>query len=161
MHNMFGAIVSIALLAASGWAVAQTPVDEAQVRALAANWEQAWNQHDMKALASLLTEDADFVNVAGHHWKGRPEIEARHLERLNQFKDSVWTLGTMTVEFLKPDVALAHLDWRLKGDTDPDGTARKPRSGVFTWLVLKRDGQWQIRAAQNTNVVSQPPIGSK
>ena len=38
-------------------------------------WEEAWNNHDMKGLRNLVTEDADFVNVGAKHWKGRKEIE--------------------------------------------------------------------------------------
>ena len=48
--------------------------------------------------------------------------------------------------------ALMHVDWTLRGDKDPDGTARPPRGGVFTWVVLKRSSAWLIRAAQNTNL---------
>ena len=124
------------------------------------DWGQAWNRHDMKAMAALFTEDADFINVAGHHWKGRQEIEAKHTERLVQFNDSTWTTRAATVTFLKPDVALVHVSWGLKGDTDPDGAVRKPREGVFTWVALKLDGRWQIRAGQNTNA-NFPPIVSK
>jgi uncharacterized protein (TIGR02246 family) len=100
------------------------------IRELATRWEQAWNQHDMKQLVSLMTEDADFVNVGARHWKGRPEIEAEHTQRLNQFRESTWSTKAVTVQFLKPDAALVHVDWALKGDTDPDGTPRSPRSRV-------------------------------
>lgn len=44
---------------------------------------------------------------------------------------------TVNVQFLKPDVALVHVDWTLRGDRDPDGTPRPPRGGVFT-RQLKR-----------------------
>jgi hypothetical protein len=40
---------------------AQDTADEGPVKAIAAHWEKAWNDHDMKALAALFTEDADFV----------------------------------------------------------------------------------------------------
>jgi hypothetical protein len=42
--------------------------------------------------------------------------------------------------------------WSLVGDKDPDGSVRKPREGIFTWIVTKLSGHWQIRAAQNTNL---------
>lgn len=126
--------------------------DEAELRALATNWERAWNQHDMKALAALFTEDADFVNVGARHWKGRKEIEAEHSARLSQFTESTWKTKVVTVQFLKPDVALIHIEWDLTGDKDPDGTPRKPRGGVFTWVAVKSGAGWLLRAAQNTNL---------
>ena len=157
-HRYF---TSLLIQAAAAMVVlGQVPRDEAPIRAIASQWEKAWNQHDMKALAQLFTDDADFVNVAGRHWKGRAEIEARHQERLVQFKDSTWTTRRVAVEFLRPEIALVHVDWGLKGDTDPDGTKRQPRDGVFLWVVVKKGAQWQIRAAQNTNV-GNPPIVSK
>src|SRR6185295_1297946 len=69
---------------------AENGAEYTKIRALAVNWEQAWNKHDMKSLAALFTEDADFVNVGAKHWKGRKEIEAQHAARLNQFIESIW-----------------------------------------------------------------------
>ena len=41
---------------------------------------ESWNRHDMEAYAAQFAEDADFVNVIGMHWRGRAEIEARHVD---------------------------------------------------------------------------------
>ncbi len=153
-------VVLVMLLSACSPALAQVATDESAIRELATRWEQAWNRHDMKQLVSLMTEDADFVNVGARRWKGRAEIETEHTQRLNQFRESTWSTKAVTVQFLKPDMALAHVDWALKGDKDPDGTPRSPRSGVFTWVVVKQSSAWLIRAAQNTNsgnLATQPP----
>ena len=118
----------------------------------------------MKLLASLVTDDADFVNVGARHWKGRQQIEAEHAARLGQFSESVWSTKAIAVQFLKPDVALVHVDWGLKGDRDADGTPRPPRGGVFTWVVVKQGSGWLIRAAQNTNLgpnATQPTTANK
>lgn len=153
-----------AILLALGFAVpiyAQSEADEAKVRALASHWERAWNTHDMKALAALFTDDADFVNVGARHWKGRKEIESEHATRLPQFLESVWTTNEVTIQFLKPDVALVHVSWGLKGDKDPDGTQRPPREGLFTWVAVAKAGAWQLRAAQNTNRGNLQPPAAK
>ena len=152
-------LVSIVLVCST--AAAQIATDEAAIRDLATRWEQAWNQHDMKRLFSLVTEDADFVNVGARHWKGRQQIEAEHTARLGQFNESVWSTKAVAVQFLKPDVALVHVDWTLKGDKDPDGTARPPRGGVFTWVVVKQSSGWLIRSAQNTNLGPNNPQAPK
>jgi uncharacterized protein (TIGR02246 family) len=147
----------------SAGAHAQGAAADEQVRAVATRWEMAWNNHDMKALAALFTDDADFVNVGARHWKGRAEIEKEHAARLNQFVDSVWSTLRVGVQFLTPDVALAHIAWSLRGDKDPDGTARPSREGLFTWVVVRQGGQWLVRAAQNTNQgplqVPKRPVG--
>ena len=148
------------ILSAVSPILAQARGEEAKIRMIVVNWEKAWNGHNMKALASLFTEDADFVNVGAKHWKGRKEIEAQHSARLSQFLGSAWTTKEVTVQYLKPDVALVHVEWGLAGDKDPDGTPRKPREGVFTWVVVRKGKGWLIRAAQNTNLSNLPSPAS-
>jgi uncharacterized protein (TIGR02246 family) len=160
MNTVQSALYAALIAFASPLARAQSPNDEAQIRTIATTWESAWNAHDMKALFALVTADADFVNVGGKHWKGRAEIEAQHTLRLRQFQESTWTMKDVTIQWLKPDIALVHAGWGIVGDKDPDGSVRKPRDGIFTWIVTKLSGHWQIRAAQNTNIsnVSLPTV---
>ena len=158
--KMIKFITTVVLLMASQLACADLATDGTQIRSLATRWETAWNTHDMQALANLFTHDADFVNVAGHHWKGRQTIEAEHVQRLPQFKESVWTTTGVDIQYLQPDIALSHVQWAMHGDTDPDGAPRKPREGIFTWVVMRQRGHWLIRSAQNTNL-NNPSIVSK
>src|SRR4051794_17977704 len=97
------------------------PIQEAVV-VIAAEWQAAWNTHDMSRMAALLTEDADFVNVAGRHLNGKAEIEQVHSElHKTRFRASVWENGAMQVQTLGSDLALVHLAWSVRGDFDPDG----------------------------------------
>jgi uncharacterized protein (TIGR02246 family) len=146
------ACVALMMSRALGQAFAQAPPDEPAVRALAAQFESAWNNHDMSVLGSITTEDVDFVNVAGQHLKGREDVVKQHA-RLHQtmFKDSIWTTETVRVQFLRSDMALVHINWGMRGDLNPDGTPRQPRKGIFTWLVVKDGAAWKVRAAHNTN----------
>jgi uncharacterized protein (TIGR02246 family) len=127
--------------------------DEAAIRKLEAGWQAGWNSHDMKALTVLLSDDIDFVSVAGTWLTGKDAFEKHHARyHAMQFKDSVWTTSNVKVAFLKPDVALVDVQWTLKGDRDPDGTPRQPRSGIFTRVVTKDGGRWLIRASHNVNI---------
>ena len=129
------------------------PVEEAMA-VIAAEWQVAWNTHDMSRMAALLTDDADFVNVAGSHWNGKVRIEQVHSElHKTRFHASVWENGAIHVQSLRSDLALVHLAWSVRGDFDPDGTPRTPRNGLFSWLVIEKQGGWFIRAAHNTNIV--------
>ena len=40
---------------------------------------ESWNRHDMVAYASYFTDNADFINILGMHWRGRAAIEAQHI----------------------------------------------------------------------------------
>jgi len=83
---------------------------------------------------------------------GRGEFEALQTRTHGmQFKESVRTVTDTQVKFLSPDIAVAHVSWRMRGDKDPDGTPRQPRHGVMMQVLMKRDGTWAIVGAQNTN----------
>lgn len=101
MRKVSCALAVMLMMCAFCSVLAQSPHDEAQISSIAASWEKAWNEHDMKALFMSFTADADFVNVAGRHWKGRQEIEAQHKARLSQFILSTTTTKAVTVQFLR------------------------------------------------------------
>lgn len=153
----------LAAVLAPGLVLAESPKsagDEALVRRMATRFAETWNAHDMDAMAELFAEDADFVNVAGLHLKGRAQIRAEHAKRHEmQFKESVLTIRGVTVRFPRPDLAIAHVEWAMRGDRDPDGTSRPPRDGVMTWTLVKEGQTWQIAASNNTNVLK--PEGAK
>ncbi|GJI91697.1 YybH family protein [Duganella hordei] len=131
--------------------------DELAIQQVESRWQDAWNRHDMTTLSSLFTDDADFVQVNGRRWIGPAEIKKNHaLVHEMMFKDSVWTNLKLDIRFLKPDVAVAHQTWGLRGDKNPDGTPRTPREGLFTQVFVKRDGHWLISAAHNTNIAVVP-----
>lgn len=146
------ACAALAVQLASAQAAAPAGAHEA-VKRLAAAWESAWNRHDMGALASLVAEDIDFVAVGGEWLKGSAQFTEHHAARHRmQFAESVWTTRGVHVKPRGPRMAVAHVEWALKGDRDPDGTPRQPRQGIFTWLVERRAGRWLITAAQDTSL---------
>lgn len=133
-------------------ASAQETSPEAANRALAEAFIAAWNTHDMVSFGKLLTEDVDWVNVDAGRGKGREMVEQGHVRvHVGKFKDSVMTLNKVEVAVLKPDVALVHVAWGLRGDRNDDGTPREPREGLFTWVTVKDGHAWKIRASHNTN----------
>ncbi len=132
---------ALAVQLASAQAAGPAGVPEA-VKRLAADWEGAWNRHDTGALASLVAEDVDFVTVGGDWLKGRAQFTEHHAARHRmQFAESVWSTRGVHVKLRGPRMAVAHVEWALKGDRDPDGTPRQPRWGIFTWLVERRSGR--------------------
>jgi len=147
---LMGSLLEPALL------VGQTP-DEAEIRQVETGLQDAWNHHDMKAWASLFTEDVDFVNVAGWWWKGRAEIEKKHTASHTYiFRDSILTIDEAHTRFLAPEIAVVHVSWTLVGHRNPDGSPGQPRKGIFTQVLQKQNGKWLIAAAQNTD--SRPEV---
>ncbi len=152
-------IIGLALFFTAWPATAQNKESDTEaVKQIERRWQEAWNRHDMKALAALVAEDVDFITVSGIWLKGRMAFEEHHTRvHAMQFKESVWATTDVQVKFLKPDIALVHVNWGLRGDKDPDGTPRQPRRGIFTRIVTKQGGKWLIQASQNTNIRETPP----
>ncbi len=152
-------LVSFGVVASS---VAQSTADEQAIRAVAERFKIAWNAHDMNQLGAITTDDVDFVNVAGLHWKGRDQVVKEHAERHKvRFRNSTWTNKAVHVQFLRPDVALVHLEWETRGDLDFDLKPWPPRKGIFSWVMVKNGGDWKIRSVQNTDSTSPPAPGAK
>jgi uncharacterized protein (TIGR02246 family) len=128
--------------------------DEAGVRIVVHGFEDAWNHHDMSALASLFAPDADFVNVIGMRWIGRETIKQAHAAtHATIFKNSTLTIGDTTVRFLTPDIAIARSVWSLSGQTDRGGKEEPTRTGILTHVLTRAAGNWVIVASQNTGIV--------
>lgn len=119
-----------------------TAADEAAVRRLLDQINQAWARGDATAYASHHTPDADLVDFRGVHAVGRKAI----IDLLQPAFDGV--LKNTRVEarivdlrFLSTDVAIFHTEGKIA----PVG-----EDSVQTFVVTREAGGWQIAAFQNT-----------
>ncbi|HLH57191.1 MAG TPA: SgcJ/EcaC family oxidoreductase [Verrucomicrobiae bacterium] len=144
--------------------------DEQAIRQVIAQLERAWNAGDSAGFAAPFAEDADFVDVLGRYHRGRAAIEAGH----RHIFDTIYrgSRNRYTIEatrFVGPDVALvfvhATLLSHLGQDVDDPGRDRRPRSNMSegqarpTFILGRKQGEWQIVAFQNTKVAGGPPVG--
>ena len=152
--------------------------DEEAVRKVVNGFPEAWNRHDMDAFGALFTPDADFVNVAGTHWKGRESIQLNHAfthgaipadstgvthpflangkSAYGIFKTSNLTFKQVDVRFLRKDVAVAHVQSELQGDARTKDTRRT----LLVMILTKENGRWLIAVAQNTEINRPPALNS-
>jgi uncharacterized protein (TIGR02246 family) len=125
--------------------------DESAVRNVLAEYTVSWNRHDTAAVCRLFTENCDYVNITGVHWKGVQEIVQRHAELFqNGLKTAVRTLTGAEVRFSTPDVALVHATWDVTGSSRPTGEAVPVLKEITTMVMVKTDGKWLITAFQDT-----------
>jgi uncharacterized protein (TIGR02246 family) len=131
--------------------------DEQQIAALVDAFAAGWNAGDGAGCAAPFAEDADFIAVNGIHAKGRDLIGRGHAEILSTiFKGTRMESKIHTVRFLRPDVAVADVTFRLQHDGD------KPWLPAFTscGLVATRDdGKWSIAAFRNMVPFARPVAG--
>jgi uncharacterized protein (TIGR02246 family) len=135
--------------------VASTPDsrDEATVVAIPQGFADAWNRHDMDAMAALFAVDADFVNVIGQRWIGRQEIKRAHAAaHAAIFRKSHLVVRHTSVRFLTPDVAVIRFQCKLTGEVDGAGHEQPPRYTLPTFIATRSAEGWLIAVAQNTNI---------
>src|SRR5690349_16290355 len=72
----------------------------------------SWNRHDFSDMKNYIAEDCDFVNAVGMHWKGREAVQyAHHTLHQSILKNTPMEKRSVTIRFLKPEVAIVHLLW--------------------------------------------------
>lgn len=166
MKNFAAALLFTLALSAAAYGQTATSAkdaaqDEAAVRAAVQSLQDAWNAHDGKAFAAPFAADADYVVVNGAYIKGREVIEQGHAQIFSTlYKESRNVAAIKSVRFIRPDVALALVEWNL--EFKAGGETRRARA-INTLVFTKESGRWSIAAFQNTPVQAQggppPPPG--
>ena len=127
--------------------------DERAARQVMTDFQTIWIAHDMKALAELCTEDADFVVISDKHVHGRANIYEYH-DALHQstLTDRTNQNHIEDIRFIRPDVAIMHV--RFEGESSlPEGDKRGDTTARATVVVEKEQGKWLISAFHNTLVL--------
>ena len=124
---------------------AQTPSPDEVVDVFA----RAWNAHNMKAFGDVLSDDADWVTVAGARLKGRTEIQAFLDKEHNGWArtTSMSTKG-VAIRVLGADAAAVHFNWEITGAISRDGQPAAPSRGVNLFVVAKQGTGWRVVAGQ-------------
>jgi len=114
---------------------------------------KSWNKHDFSDMKNYIAGDCDFVNITGMHWKGREDIQYACQTYHNQFfKNTSMEKRSVTIRFLKPDIAIVHLLWHIGAFTPPDGKKWGDNDDLATLVFVKRNGTWLVTAFENVQV---------
>ncbi len=153
------------------------PATSADVKAIDATLQQVGNsltRMDFDTFATLFTDDADFVNVVGMHWKGKAQVvEAHRVIFTTRYHGFPQHIVDEQVEIIAPDVALAVTTVKMDDYTAQDGRRMVNNVSRLTWVLIRHDGEWLVRSGHNTTVdheaakhdparshVSAPPVES-
>lgn len=135
---------------------AQDAIEQKAVEAQIDAFIASWNKHDFSDMKNYVAEDCDFVNIVGMHWKGREEVQYAHQTYHDQFfKKTPMEKRSVAIRFLKPDVAIVHLVWRIGAFDAPDGSIRGNNDDLATMIFAKRNGKWLLTASENVEVSAQ------
>lgn len=113
--------------------------DEAAIRHSDETYTEAYNKRDAKALASLWSPEAVYINPdTGSEAVGREEIEKEFTATFAGLQDAKLEIKVTAIKFLSPNVAVE------------SGTARiirpsaEPDESTYSALFVKREGKWLI-----------------
>jgi uncharacterized protein (TIGR02246 family) len=129
--------------------------DREQINTILQGVEEAWNKHDMRALANLFHEDGVWILWTGHVWTGRKAIEDGHAEvHRTVFRNSIQREQLEELTFVGPDAAVLRYCSTLTGDERAPQKLIRSRKIM---VVTKRDGGWKIGWGQNTRFADNVP----
>ena len=116
--------------------------DEQEIRKIPMGFERAWNTHDMKLLATLFREDAEFINVVGMHWRGRDAIVKAHaIFHEIMFQNCRLKTDSIETRPLGSDYAIAVWTSTQDGYTTPDGHAIPTGQTELSLILAKGPNQ--------------------
>jgi uncharacterized protein (TIGR02246 family) len=132
-----------------------SPADRAALDAVVGRLEAGWNAMDGAAFAGPFAADADFVNIRGEHFRGRPAIAEGHAGIFRTiYAGSTIHLTVERIRLLRHDVALVHVHSRLSA---PRGPLAGQHGARFSLVLTKESGGWEIAAFHNTLEAGQGP----
>ena len=129
--------------------------DREQITALVRSWEEAWNSHDMRALANLFHDDGIWVLWTGQVWTGRRTIEEGHAAvHRTVFRNSIQRERLEELTFVGPDAAVVRFYSTLTGDERSPNEVVRSRKIL---MVTRREGMWRVGWGQNTRLAASTP----
>ena len=150
---------------------AQTTNDRIAVQAWLDNCVTAWAAGDADKMFRMATDDLEWINIVGMHWRGKAAVVAAHRIYLNTMFRGV-SLTFREIESLRsvgPNVVLAVVRWSVGQFSPPDGStvpaADDRMSLVFRktskGMMLVHGANVQINAAAAASDPSKggPPPG--
>ena len=117
-------------------------------------FQEAWDNHDMKAFGRLFHADATFVNRFATYWRGVDEIVAGHVGiHASIYRDSTLAIDAPDVDLVSDDVAILHFWTRLSaGAAHPAGPHQVDT--LVLAVAMKKTGEWRIQAAENVTLTN-------
>jgi len=144
------AAIGLALVASAAQGDNNT---EATIRKVIDEMTAGFNNHDGRAASIMYLADARLVTVRGEVMNGQAEIE-KGLNAIfaTRARNATHKTLDVSIKFLRPDIALAHVTNELSGLVAPDGQSLPPHQELSLRVLVNHEGEWRIAAFHNTMV---------
>ena len=128
-------------------------VDESSVRAVVSEFASTWNRHDMFGMHELDTEDVEWINITGNHWRGKPDVYKGH-DTIHRtiFAKTEMSVESAVIRAIVPDVAVAVATMKFGPVIIPSGQEIPELKTRGSFVLVKHGGTWKIAHFHNTSV---------
>lgn len=121
--------------------------DLAAIQQSAADFTEAFNRGDAKAVAAFWTADGEYIDEAGRKYEGREAIEKEYAALIAENPKATLHLMVESVRLLSADAAIEDGQALLE---IPAG--RQPTSSKYSVVHVKVDGRWLMASVRDTHV---------
>lgn len=148
------AVLFGAVLAFAGPVAAQEAEDAAAVHAYVEEYQAAWAAADADRMFAATTDDVEWINIVGMHWRGRADVTAAHEAYLTTiFRGVPMTLEE--IESIRPvgdDVLVAVVRWAVGAYTTPGGHEVPATRDRMTLVLLRTPEGLRLAHAANIEI---------
>jgi uncharacterized protein (TIGR02246 family) len=113
-------------------------IDEKKIRNVFEKMQTAWEEKDVATFDSCYTEDSDFVNFNGDHFKGKENNVSEHV----QFNDTRLYINIKSIGFLNNEMAIVHAEGKVLQEYET--VTGKCKLSYTTNIMVKENGEWKI-----------------
>ena len=117
--------------------------DEKKVIAVFETMQTSWANKDITSFDACFTEDSDFVNFRGDHYKGKHSNMHAHPRLLNGIlKNTRLYMLIKSIRFLNDTMAVVHTESAILQEYETIETSCK--ISYNTNILIKEKGEWKI-----------------
>jgi uncharacterized protein (TIGR02246 family) len=125
--------------------------DESAIRSVASAFVDSWNRHDMAAMHQLNTDDVEWINITGNHWRGNDVVYKGH-DTIHRtiFSKTNARIDDLLPRAIAPGAAIAVAAMAFGPALMPSGETVAEVKSRGSFVLVKRDTRWEIVHFHNT-----------
>ncbi len=158
LQNWVGALIMTLTIVPTGCGGVKAAEDTPQIaiEKILATEQSAWNAGDSITYADAFTYDADFINIRGQIFSGKPAVQQQHAKIFaGPFKGSTISIVLRRFNQISDSAVLIDTDQTVVNFVGlPPGIVESSPGMLvthFKYLAMKQiDGSWKIASGQNT-----------
>lgn len=120
-------------------------MSEQQIHATFAEFREAWNAHDARAMAACWTAEGVVVDLWGRFLAGRAAVEEYlRSEHETPMRESHYRYITLEIRSLSDNTAVVACEGVLENVIAPNGKRYELPHRVDGVIVAEEDGRWRF-----------------